>query len=168
MSNPNEVPPEQPGGQPPPSDNVQPAGPEQPRAHPAPTPGYQPPAGYQGQPAGGGGSRFEMPANRPRNFNDVLPAGGLSGIFKVTAMPTELKVSYWIWVIGGFLGLLGGIIGLFGSFVLIAFVPAVGLLVLLLVLVALALATAEIILAMKMKEGREWARLALTILVGIS
>lgn len=185
MSNPNEVPPEQPGGQPPPSGNVPPAGPEQPPVHPAPAPGYQPPGyqgqpghqppqgyqppqGHQGQPAPGGGNRFQMPADRPRTFSDALPAGGLSGIFKVTPMPTELKVSYWIWVIGGFLGLLGGIIGLFGSFVLIAFVPAVGLLVLLLVLVALALATAQIILAMKMKEGREWARLALTILVGIS
>jgi hypothetical protein len=109
-----------------------------------------------------------MPTDRPRNFSDALPAGGLSGMFKVTAMPTELKISYWIWVIGGFLGLLGGIIGLFGSFVLIAFAPAIGLLVLLLVLVAFALATAQIILAMKMKEGREWARLALTILAGLS
>jgi len=188
MSNPNEVPPQQPGAQPPPSDNVPPAGPEQPPANPAATPGYQappsgyqpppryqgqpgyqaPPPGYQGQPGSAGGSRFQMPADRPRNFNDALPAGGLSGMFKVAAMPTELKVSYWIWVIGGFLGLLGGIIGLFGSFVLIAFAPAIGLLVLLLVLVAFALATAQIILAMKMKEGREWARLALTILAGLS
>ena len=39
---------------------------------------------------------------------------------------------------------------------------------LLLVLVAFALATAQIILAMKMKEGLEWARLALTILAGLS
>ena len=109
-----------------------------------------------------------MPTDRPRNFGDALPAGGLSGMFKVAAMPTELKVSYWIWLIGGLLGLLGGIIGLFGSFVLVAFAPAIGLLVLLLVIVALALATAQIILAMKMKEGREWARFALTILVGIS
>lgn len=89
-------------------------------------------------------------------------------MFKVAAMPTELKVSYWIWLIGGLLGLLGGIIGLFGSFVLIAFAPPIGLLVLLLVIVALALATAQIVLAMKMKEGREWARFALTILVGVS
>lgn len=89
-------------------------------------------------------------------------------MFKVAAMPTELKVSYWIWLIGGLLGLLGGVIGLFGSFVLIAFAPPIGLLVLLLVIVALALATAQIVLAMKMKEGREWARFALTILVGIS
>ncbi|BCW72646.1 hypothetical protein [Arthrobacter sp. NicSoilB8] len=193
MSNPNEVPPQQPGAQPPPSDNVPPAGPDQPPATPAsppgyqaPPPGYQPPPEYQGQPgyqapppgyqtpgypgqsAPAGGSRFAMPTDRPRNFSDALPAGGLSGMFKVTAMPTELKISYWIWVIGGFLGLLGGIIGLFGSFVLIAFAPAIGLLVLLLVLVAFALATAQIILAMKMKEGREWARLALTILAGLS
>jgi hypothetical protein len=83
-------------------------------------------------------------------------------------MPTELKVSYWIWLIGGFLGLLGGVIGLFGSFVLWAIVPGLGLVVLLLVLVALALAAAQIVLAMKMKEGREWARLALTILAGVS
>ncbi|SFT48945.1 hypothetical protein [Arthrobacter sp. ov118] len=109
-----------------------------------------------------------MPTDRPRSFGEALPAGGLSGMFNVSTMPTELKISYWIWLIGGFLGLLGGIIGLFGSFVLIAFAPPLGLLVLVLVLVALALATAQIILAMKMKEGREWARLALTIVAGIS
>jgi len=109
-----------------------------------------------------------MPADRPRSFSEALPAEGLAGMFKVAAMPTELKVSYWIWLIGGLLGLLGGVIGLFGSFVLVAFAPALGLLVLVLVLVALALATAQIILAMKMKEGREWARFALTIVAGIS
>lgn len=146
MSNPNEVPPpQQPGAQHPQAGNVQP-----------------------GQPAPAGGYRFEMPADRPRNFNDVMPYGGLSGMFTVTAMPRELRVSYWIWLIGGFLGLLGGVIGLFGSFVLLAIMPVLGLVVLLLVLVALAVATAQIILAMKMKEGREWARLALTVLAGVS
>ena len=176
MSNPSDVPPQQPGAQPPVSGSVPPAGPPQlpanpppPHGYQAPPPGYQaPPPEYQGQPASAGGFRFEMPTDRPRNFGDALPAGGLSGIFKVAAMPTELKVSYWIWLIGGLLGLLGGVIGLFGSFVLVAFAPAIGLLVLLLVIVALALATAQIILAMKMKEGREWARFALTILAGIS
>ncbi|MFF2245447.1 hypothetical protein ACFVTM_14835 [Arthrobacter sp. NPDC058130] len=196
MSNPSDVPPQQPGAQPPASGNVPPAVQGQPPANQPPAPGYQgqpgfqaPPAGYQapppgyqgqppgyqgqppgyqGQPASSGGFRFEMPTDRPRNFSDALPVGGLSGMFKVAAMPTELKVSYWIWLIGGLLGLLGGIIGLFGSFVLIAFAPPIGLLVLVLVIVALALATAQILLAMKMKEGREWARFALTILVGIS
>ncbi|WP_246527557.1 hypothetical protein [Pseudarthrobacter albicanus] len=141
----------------------------------APQPGYgQPPQqgypapGQTGRPAPTGRMRFEMPGDRPRNFNDVLPQGGFSGMFTVTQMPTELKVSYWIWLIGGLLGLLGGVIGLFGSFVLIAIVPPLGLLVLLLVLVALVLAAAQVVLAMKMKEGREWARFALTIVAGIS
>ncbi|CAI3803025.1 hypothetical protein NKCBBBOE_03243 [Pseudarthrobacter sp. MM222] len=89
-------------------------------------------------------------------------------MFSVASMPTELKVSYWIWLIGGLLGLLGGVIGLFGSFVLLTVAPGIGIVVLLLVLVALALAAAQFILAMKMKEGREWARLALTILAGVS
>ena len=86
----------------------------------------------------------------------------------MTGLPTELKVSYWIWVIGGLLGLLGGVIGLFGALVLFAILPGVAILVLLLVLVAIALAAAQIVLAMKMKEGREWARLALTIVAGVS
>jgi hypothetical protein len=190
--------PQQPGAQPTPPGNRPPAGSEPPPAGPPAGAGYQPPPqghhgppqgyqaapqgyqpppqgsgqapGYQppGQPGAPGGFRFEMPADRPRNVSDVMPQGGFSGIFSVTSMPTELKVSYWIWLIGGLLGLLGGVVGLFGSFVLLAVAPGVGIVVLLLVLVALALAAAQIILAMKMKEGREWARFALTILAGIS
>lgn len=120
------------------------------------------------QPGRAGRFPFEIPADRPRNFNDVMPLGGFGGIFNVTGLPTELKVSYWIWVIGGLLGLLGGVIGLFGALVLIAIVPAVALLVFVLVIVALVLSGAQIVLAMKMKEGREWARLALTIIAGVS
>ncbi|MEO3934365.1 hypothetical protein WMO79_16335 [Micrococcaceae bacterium Sec7.4] len=176
MSNPNEVPPpHQPGAQPPQAGNVPPAGYEPPPVTPppgyqmpgyqAPPPGYQPPGHQTPQP---GGFRFELPTDRPQNFNDVMPRGGFAGMFTVTWLPTELKVSYWIWLIGGLLGLLGGVIGLFGSFVLLAVVPGLGFVVLLLVLVALALAAAQVILAMKMKEGREWARFALTIVAGIS
>ncbi|MCB5293003.1 hypothetical protein [Arthrobacter sp. SO3] len=187
MSNPQEVPPpQQPGAQPPTAGNVPPAGSEPPRAawpasggnqppgnpsppgYQAPPQGYQPPPGYQAPGQAPGRFRFEMPTDRPRNFNDAMPVGGFSGMFTVTAMPTELKVSYWIWLIGGLLGLLGGVIGLFGSFVLLAVIPPLGFVVLLLVLVALALAAAQIILSIKMKEGREWARFALTIVAGIS
>ncbi|WP_426979203.1 hypothetical protein ACQCSU_07945 [Pseudarthrobacter sp. O4] len=179
MSNPNEVPPpQQPGAQPPPPSNVPPTSSEPPLASPPAAQGYQPPQPYQPpglqpyqppqQPASPGGFRFEMPTDRPRNFNDVMPRGGFSSMFSVTGMPTELKVSYWVWLIGGLLGLLGGVVGLFGSFVLLAVVPGIGIVVLLLVLVALALAAAQIILAMKMKEGREWARFALTIVAGVS
>lgn len=197
MSNPDEVPPpQQPGARPPQPGSVPPAGAEAPRGTPAapagnlpggglppgyqapgdqPPPGYQPPQqDYQSPPAyqapaqPSGGFRFELPADRPRNFNDAMPQGGFSGMFTVTWLPTELKVAYWIWLIGGLLGLLGGVIGLFGSFVLLAVAPGLGFVVLLLVLVALALAAAQVILAMKMKEGREWARFALTIVAGIS
>lgn len=165
MSTPSDVPPPEPSGtHPAPAGNVPPAGSEPPGMNPQIPQGYQPP----GQRSSAGGIGFEMPADRPRSFSDAMPQGGLSGMFSVTAMPAELKVSYWIWLIGGFLGLLGGVIGLFGSFVIFAFAPAVGLLVLLLVLVALTLAAAQIILAMKIKEGREWARFALTIVAGIS
>jgi hypothetical protein len=139
-------------------------------------PGYQTPGqpGYQpGQPGQSGqsaspGIRFEMPSDRPRNVSEVMPQGGFSGMFSVPAMPTELKVSYWIWLISGLLGLLFGVIGLFGSFVLLAMAPGLGIVVFLLVLVALAVAAAQVILAMKLKEGWEWARFALTIVAGIS
>lgn len=109
-----------------------------------------------------------MPGDRPRNFNEVLPRDGFSGMFTATGMPTELTVSYWIWLISGLLGLLGGVIGLFGSIVIFLIRPGLGVLVLLLALAALALAAAQVVLAMKMKEGREWARFALTVVAGIS
>lgn len=94
--------------------------------------------------------------------------GGYSAILNLPAMPTELKVSYWVWVIGGLLGVLAGVIGLFGTLVLFVVSPPAGILLLLLVLVALALAWAQVTLAMKMKEGWEWARFALTIAAGVS
>ncbi|MDQ0677184.1 hypothetical protein QFZ30_000566 [Arthrobacter pascens] len=182
MSNPSEVPqPQQPGAQPPAS-NVPPAGSEPSQGYQPPPPGYQapaqayPPSGQaqpsQGQPYGqpgqSGGFHFEMPTDGPKNFNDVMPSGGFSGMFSVTGLPTELKVSYWIWLIGGLLGVLGGVLGLFGSLVLFTVAPGIAVLVLVLVLVALALGVAQIILAMKMKEGKEWARLALTVVAAIS
>lgn len=134
-------------------------------------PGPNPPEPGQEQPGGAGragGFRFEVPADRPRNFNEVLPLGGYSGMFTLPAMPTELKISYWVWVIGGLLGLLAGVIGLFSVLVLFVVSPPEGILLLLLVVVALALAGAQVTLAMKMKEGREWARFALTIAAGVS
>jgi hypothetical protein len=186
MSNPNEVPrQQQPGNgqpqnynQPPQPGSVPPAGYGQPQGYVPPQDFNQAPAGYPapGSQAPGyqapgkptGGFRFELPTDRPRNMYEVMPRDGFSSMFTVTGMPTELKVSYWIWLIGGLLGLLGGVVGLFGSFVLLAVVPGLGFLVLLLVLVALALAAAQVILSMKMKEGHEWARFALTAVAGIS
>lgn len=175
MTNPSEVPqPEQPGAQPPAS-NVPPAGHQPPQGYQPPPQGYQaagqaspPPGQPYNQPGQPGGFRFEMPTDGPRNFNDVLPSGGLSGMFNVAGLPIELKVSYWIWLIGGLLGVLGGILGLFASLALFTVAPAAAMLILILVLVALAIAVAQIVLALKMKEGKEWARLALTVVAGIS
>jgi hypothetical protein len=185
MTNPSEVPqPEQPAAQQPGS-NVPPAGHQPPQGYQPPPQGYQAPGqaypapgqAYQqpgqpytqpGQPGQAGGFHFEMPTDGPRNFNDVLPRGGFSGMFNVTGLPIELKVSYWIWLIGGLLGVLGGVLGLFGALALFTVVPGAALVVLLLVLVALVLAAAQIVLVLKMKEGKEWARLALTIVAGVS
>ncbi|OFI37241.1 hypothetical protein BIU82_09120 [Arthrobacter sp. SW1] len=108
-----------------------------------------------------------MPTDGPKSFDDIMPKGGFSGMFNVAGMPTELKVSYWIWLIGGFLGILTGVIGLFGTLAFFAVLPGLAAVLLILVLVSLVLAAAQVILAMKMKEGKEWARLALTVLVGV-
>lgn len=190
--------PEEPGHQPghtdgqPPAASVPPAGYQPPQGYRPPPQGYQAPgeaypppshgypqpgqqygtpAGQPGQPVGPGapgGFQFQLPADAPRNLNDVMPKGGFSGIFSVTGLPTELKVSYWIWLIGGMLGVLGGLFGFLGSLALLAVAPAAGIVVLILILVALALAAAQIILALKMKEGLEWARLALTVVAAVS
>jgi hypothetical protein len=171
MSEPSEVPqPQQPGVQPP-AGNVPPAGyepPQQQQGYPQPgqpVPPYgQTGQGYQ-QP---GGFQFQMPTDGPRSFNDIMPRAGLSGMFSVTGLPTELKVSYWIWLVGGMLGILGGFFGMLATLALFTVAPGLAALLLLLVLVALALAAAQIVLALKMKEGKEWARLALTIVAGVS
>ena len=189
MSNPSEVPPPQQPDAQPPASNVPPAGYQPPQGFQPPPQGYQapgqayPPPGQaypqpgqpyqqpgqpipqQGQP---GSFHFEMPTDGPRNFNDVLPKGGFAGMFNVAGLPTELKVSYWIWLVGGILGVLGGVLGLFAALALFTVAPAAAIVVLLLVLVALAIAAAQIVLVLRMKEGKEWARLALTIVAGVS
>lgn len=126
------------------------------------------PNGNDRQAGRNGGFRFRWPEDRPRGFRDALPLGGYSVMFSVPAMPTGLRVSYWIWVIGGLLGLLAGVVGLFGALVLFVVSPPAGLLLLLLVLVSLALSGAQVTLAMKMKEGWEWARFGLTLTAGLS
>src|SRR6478672_1949927 len=113
MSNPSDEPqPQQPASEPQPEDHPAPAGQQpaasQPPAGQQPPAGYRPPEGFQppgsqaGQPSGqqgwqdgqpGDAGRFTMPADRPRSFYEVMPIGGFSGIFDVTGLPTELRVS---------------------------------------------------------------------------
>lgn len=79
-----------------------------------------------------------------------------------------MKVSYFIWVISGLLGLLFGLIAFFALIAAFAFAPGLAAFALVLLLISLAVAAAQVILAMKMKEGKEWARLALTVLAAVS
>jgi hypothetical protein len=102
------------------------------------------------------------------NFEDARPRSGFSGIFSVTGLPAELKVSFWIWFVGGILGLLGGLLGMLASLTLFAAAPGPALGVLLLMLLAATVGTAQIIFALRMKEGKQWARLALTVLTAVT
>jgi hypothetical protein len=129
-------------------------------------PSGEPPSGNRSQPRRSGRFPFTVPADRPRSFYEAMPQGGLTELFSVGGLPMELRISYWIWLAGGLLGLLGGVIGLFGALVLFAFLPGVAILVLLLVLCGASLSGAQIVLAMNMKEGREWARLTLAAVAG--
>ncbi|MEE1621561.1 hypothetical protein ACQ3I4_06275 [Zafaria sp. Z1313] len=109
----------------------------------------------------------------PRSVKDALPAGGFSGIFKAAELPTELKVSYYIWVIGGLLGLVFGLLGFFGMlFALGLFAAAgaggLGVLALVLIVVSLGLAAAQVLMAMKLKERELWARTGLTAIAVLS
>jgi hypothetical protein len=90
--------------------------------------------------------------------------GGLGALFSVAGRPTEIKVSFWIWFVGGVLGLLGGLMGALASLVLFAAAPAAAAAVVTLMLLAAAVGAAQIAFAVKMKAGRAWARLALTAL----
>ncbi|WP_307608679.1 hypothetical protein [Pseudarthrobacter sp. W1I19] len=94
--------------------------------------------------------------------------GGMSTLFSVAGRPTEIKVSFWIWFVGGILGFLGGLLGMLASLVLFAAAPAAAAGVLTLMLLAAAVGVAQAAFAIKMKAGRKWGRLALTVLTGIT
>ena len=91
-------------------------------------------------------------------------------MFSVTGLPPGLKVSYWIWLIGGMLGVLGGVIGIFGALALShhghRHWPALSCL---LVLVALALGRRLDSLRPENEgKARSGPALALTIVAGVS
>lgn len=90
--------------------------------------------------------------------------GALNALFSVAGRPTEIKVSFWIWFIGGLLGMLGGFLGMLASLVLFSAAPSAAAAVVTLMLLAAAVGVAQMVLAVRMKAGRNWARLALTAL----
>ncbi|TLM84617.1 hypothetical protein [Pseudarthrobacter sp. NamE5] len=92
--------------------------------------------------------------------------GVLGSLFSVAGRPTEIKVSFWIWLIGGILGMLGGLLGMLASLVLFSAAPSTAAAVVTLMLLAAAVGVVQMVLAVRMKAGRNWARLALTALSG--
>ncbi|ALV47057.1 hypothetical protein MB46_17760 [Arthrobacter alpinus] len=103
----------------------------------------------------------------PKSMNDVMPVGGFAGLFKMNGLPQMLKVSYILWLVTAGLGLLVGVISFLGSLVFLGsgFGSVRGLIA---TLISLALMVAVVICAMKLKEGMQWARLALSASVIVS
>ncbi|WP_425862843.1 hypothetical protein [Arthrobacter sp. TWP1-1] len=178
MSTPNEqTGPEQPGSQPPPPGyGSSPTPPNQPGATPPgyQAPGYQAPPpyqqpGYQQPPQSqqSGDFKFEMPKDMPKSMNDVMPVGGFAGLFKTDGLPQMLKVSYILWLVTAGLGIIFGVFSFLGSLLLLGSgMSSVKGLVL--TLISLALMVAVVICAMKLKEGMQWARWALSATVVVS
>lgn len=156
-----------PGYQAPPGYDA-PAAPSQPQQPSYQQPGYQAPPSYQQpgyqqpgyqqppqqQPVGD--SSFQMPTEWPTGANDIMPAGGFSGIFKTAGLPQMIKVSYIIWLIVGGLSLFFSALGFIFSLILFSPRGAV------VSLISMILAAAVILVAMKLKEGLPWARMVLT------
>ena len=149
-------------------------GPEQPEqpAGTQPPPGYgAPPPGYGAPPPGAqpaGDFKFEMPRDMPRSMNEVMPVGGFAGIFKTAGLPQLLKISYIIWLVTAALGILFNILGLLGSLVFLGLGSGSAARGFVSSLISLAVMVAVVICAMKLKEGMQWARLALSAMVVVS
>ncbi|SDT54977.1 hypothetical protein SAMN04489743_3532 [Pseudarthrobacter equi] len=98
----------------------------------------------------------------------TAPRSGAAAMFSLAGLPLELKVSFWIWFVGGVLSMLGGLLGMLASLVLFAAAPAAAMGVVVLMLLAAAVGVAQMVFALKMKAGRSWARVALTVLAAIT
>lgn len=106
--------------------------------------------------------------NATRPAGSFYRNGGLASLFRTGDMPTELQISYWIWLVSGVLGILVGILAFFAATLALAVMPAVGIVILLAVLLSLALSVAQIVLAVRLKDGNSRARKALTVIVGVT
>lgn len=147
----------QPGQQTPPGYSQPPPGYQQPGQQ-TPSSGQQPPSSGQH-----GDFNFELPKDMPRSVNDVMPVGGFSGIFNISGLPQLLKISYIIWLVTAGLGIILNVFGSLTGLILIG--TGSGMRIFLSSLISLALMVAVVVLAMKLKEGLQWARLALSVVV---
>lgn len=182
---PNTPPPgyQTPGPQaPPPAGSMPPPGYQQP-GYQAPPPGYQQP-GYRQPAPPAGNFKFEMPKDAPHSMNEVMPAGGFGGMFKMDGLPQLLKISYIIWLVSAGLWLLSTFFLLIGSLFALgakdnsilgitipgsgAEIRAQGVKGIVVAIISLALILAIVVCAMKLKEGMQWARMALSVIAFLS
>lgn len=149
----------------------------------APPPGYQQP-GYQQPAPPAGNFKFEMPKDAPHSMNEVMPAGGFGGMFKMDGLPQLLKISYIIWLVSAGLWLLSTFFLLIGSLFALgakdnsilgitipgsgAEIRAQGVKGIVVAIISLALILAIVVCAMKLKEGMQWARMALSVIAFLS
>lgn len=159
MSTPNEIPdPAQGGGQP---SNPPPSGygsrPD-PYAAPHQQPGGQPPARD---------FKFEIPKDMPRSIQDAMPAGGLAGIFRTDGLPQLLKISYIMWLVTAAIWLFFTFFSFIGSLFGLAsrYFRGEAVWGLVASIISVALIAAIVVCAMKLKEGKQWARMALSAIV---
>jgi hypothetical protein len=158
-------------------------------------PSYQaPPPGYQQQPyqqpyqqqpqAPAGDSSFKMPADWPKDMKGVMPANGFAGLFNTGQLPQLLKVSYIIWLVTAGIWLLFTVIGFIFSLIALgaqdnslfgitipgsgAAMRAGGVKGIIVSIIALALIAAVLVCIMKLKEGMQWARMALSVIAVLS
>lgn len=148
-----------------------------------PAPGYQTPGPQAPQPPAGD-FKFEMPKDTPHSMNEVMPVGGFGGIFKMDGLPQLLKISYIIWLVSAGLWLLSTFFLLIGSLFALgardnsifgitvpgsgAEIRAQGVMGIVVAIISVALILAIVVCAMKLKEGMQWARMALSAIAFLS
>ena len=164
--------PNQPGGpaQPPPGYQQQAPYQRQPPYQPPPgsqQPGYRQQPGQPQYQQPNNNFKFEMPADAPQSMRDVMPVGGLSRLFKTDGLPPLLKISYIIWLVTAGLSLFFALLTFIASLIVLAFpnVRTDGIRGMVMTVISLVLIVAIVICAMKLKEGMQWARLALSAIV---
>ncbi|PYH02114.1 hypothetical protein CVV67_01340 [Arthrobacter stackebrandtii] len=137
---------------------------QQPPSYPG-QPGYQQQPPYQQQPAGD--FSVGMPKDMPKSFQDVMPAGGLGGLFRTDGLPQLLKVSYFLWLATAALWLFFTFFGFIGSLFMLGsrYWRGDAVMGIITSIIAAALIAAVVVCAMKLKEGKQWARMALSAIV---
>lgn len=133
------------------------------------------------------GYRFRMPTAWPGSIGDAIPSfrSGISGIFQTSHMPMDARIGYWVWLVGCALAIIGwvfamgtiligilfnpvilmatGMMSFFGDFrwgVIFFYVASM--------LFSLIVLLIQLSLTLRIREGDEWARMALTILTVLS